>query len=203
MDGRAGWRGPREPTGQRHRVKHRCGLPWALAAVLAWGLSGAAGASAEQSAPERTRSRSFTVVESAPARAGRSVAGTIDFRRALEPTEEERSRVLEWHRIWREETGPLRRTLGRLGAEEHAAPVADRAWCVTLGRAVLAVDRERVFPAPSYGVGVRLTRGLGALVRAANACFEGRTHEAAFRLAQAHEAFAGAAWLLGPYGVAP
>lgn len=129
--------------------------------------------------------------------------GAINVRRAAEPTAEEREEVLRWHRVWRKETGALRKTLGRLGSREHRAPVGDLGWCGALGRAVLAVDRERVFPAPTYGVGARLRRALGALVRAATACFDRRPFEAAFRLDQAHEELAEAGRLLRPYGVSP
>lgn len=188
MDGRTGWRTGSGVTGRAAGGRRVVIVAWALAMVLAGSALGTGSAAAE---------------ENTAGSGSGAERGTIDFRRASEPTAQERERMLRWHGIWREETAPLREVLGRFVGAEHAAPVADPRWCGTLGRAVLAVDRERVFPVPSYGVGARLRRALGALVRAANACFDRRSYEAGFRLAQAHEAFAQAGRLLRPYGVAP
>jgi|GEM_PF-1539282 len=202
MDGRTGWRGVREPNRWDDGGAGSWVVTWVLLATLAGGLVGAIGASAEPF-PAAGGSRSRSTPGSEWKGESGATEGTIDFRRALEPTADERQRVLRWHRVWEEETAPLREILGRPGAAEQPARVGDPRWCGALGSAVLAVDRERVFPAPSYGVGARLRRALGSLVRAANACFDHRPYEASFRLAQAHEAFAQAARLLRPYGVAP
>jgi hypothetical protein len=112
-----------------------------------------------------------------------------------------------WHRRWHRQVAPLERLLGRLGGPlgegDATPPVGDPDWCRALAGALLAFDRESAFPVPSYAADAHLRRAVRRLVLGATACLEGRLHEAAFRIVQAHESFAQAELVLRPYGVSP
>ncbi|MGD2114329.1 MAG: hypothetical protein PVG07_04710 [Acidobacteriota bacterium] len=127
----------------------------------------------------------------------------VELRPAREPSPGERARMLRWHERWRRQTAPLKRLLGRFGDDEAVAPVGDAEWCRSLAAALLALDRESVFPVPSYAADAHLRRAVRRLVLGATACLEGRLHEAVHRIRRAEDAFANAELVLRPYGVEP
>jgi len=140
-----------------------------------------------------------------PADQGRPAAEEqrIELHRADRPSAPERKRMERWQERWRRQAEPLGRLLGGLGTQDQPPPVGRRSWCRALAEAVLAFDRERVFPTPSYAAGRSLRRGLDLLGRGAVACLQGRVYAASDLVRRAQRSFGDAAVLLRPYGVAP
>lgn len=140
----------------------------------------------------------------APAAAGSGAGnGRIELHASHHPSPAAARRMTRWHRVWREQAAPLDRLLGGLGALDQPAPLGRPGWCRALAEALVAFDRERAFPVPSYAVGRHLRRGLDLLGRGAIACLEGRRYAAAYELRRAQRAFRDAASVLGPYGLTP
>ena len=172
----------------RPERRARAGAPVALAALALVALSGLAAPVSAGPRQERTR-------ETGERR--------IDLRRAERPTERERRRVGAWHARWRRQAKPLDRLLGGLGTIDRPPPVGRPSWCRALAEALLAFDRGRAFPVPSYTAGRSLRRGLDLLGQGAAACLEGRVYAASDLLRRAQRSFGDAAVVLRPYGVAP
>ena len=141
--------------------------------------------------------------ETAPAPEPDDSPPGIELHRTRRPSPGERARMVGWHERWREQASPLERLLGELGAEDARIPAGDPRWCRALGEALVAFDHESAFPVPSYAADAHLKRAVRRLVLGATACLEGRVYAATHRIRRAHEAFADAATVLRPYGVAP
>jgi len=181
-----------EENGVRRAQRPPGWLAW-----LAVGLLALAGAPAAAGSGSAAGSGTDSGVEDP------SGDGRIELHAAHHPSAAATRRMARWHRVWREEAGPFDRLLGGLGAVDQPAPVGRPGWCRALAEALVAFDRERAFPVPSYAVGRHLRRGLDLLGRGAIACLEGRRYAAAYELRRAQRAFRDAASVLSPYGLAP
>ncbi len=140
----------------------------------------------------------------APGDGGRAAdESRIDLQWANRPEAAELRRMERWHSRWRAQAEPLDRLLGGLGTTDQPPPVGRRSWCRALAEALLAFDRDRAFPVPSYAAGRSLRRALDLLGQGAAACLEGRVYAASYYLRSAQSSFGDAATVLRPYGVVP
>jgi len=132
----------------------------------------------------------------------RTENGKVVLERSSEPSSaSQRRREIEaWLAFWRREIEPVREAAERiLQAIGHEHPSAIPAVCRALGRAVLDVDQEALWPAPDYAVHRHLRRHLDHLVRAATACLSGRLTAVQAELRRAERARGQAALALKRY----
>lgn len=133
----------------------------------------------------------------------RTENGQVVLERSSEPASasDQRREVVTWLAFWRREIEPVHEAAGRiLRAIGHEHPSAIPAFCRALGRAVLDVDQEALWPAPDYAVHRHLRRHLDHLIRAATACLSGRLTAVQAELRRADRARDQAALALKRYG---
>lgn len=93
----------------------------------------------------------------------------------VRPAAERRQHVLAWHRRWQRQIEPVHKAASlvrRVLREEHPSMLPGA--CRILGKALLALDRKRLWPAPDYALHRHLKNHLDHLTRAATACLGGR-----------------------------
>lgn len=118
----------------------------------------------------------------------RTENGQVVLERAPDDGDRQR-RVRVWLHRWRREIAPVHRasaTVARVLKEEHPSMLPSA--CRLLGRAVLDLDHERLWPAPDYALHRHLRRHVDHLTRAATACLAGRRTSVGAELRRAHQA---------------
>ena len=131
----------------------------------------------------------------APASAGSGRSdpdhGHIELREAAPPPAAARVRMRRWSRVWSARWSTLSGAYGRLVTARRAGRrLSGLPGCEDLGRGLLALDRERLFPVPDPVVERHLRRALERLARTAVECLRGRPHAAGYALDRARRALA-------------
>lgn len=92
-----------------------------------------------------------------------------------DPTASRQRRLKRWLPAYREEMPPLLEAVAALRESlESGSPPSRRGDCRALARALAALDRDALLPAPEFAVHRHLTAALHRLTRAAAACLARR-----------------------------
>lgn len=94
-----------------------------------------------------------------------------------------------WYRTYRRELAAVETALGRLlAAREVDRPIYLVPPCRRLARALVALDRDALFPVPDLAADVHLKRALDRLAEAAVACLDQRFAASEYYLGEAERA---------------
>ncbi len=126
--------------------------------------------------------------------------GAIVLRAPAPPSPGSREQMVRWSRAWSGEWSRLSGPYRHLVATRRAGrPLAGLAACEALGRALLSLDRDRLFPVPDPAVERPLRRALDRLVGVSVECLRWRPHAAGHALDQAGRALGEARRALDRY----